>query len=287
MLFWRLRRSEWVVFAYFGYTSVLALTLPLRPPIPAVTVTLNLAVLAGYALLISAHGLRGNALLGVLRDLFPLPLMLLGYRQMGWFAPSYHTYHWEQIWVVWDRTLLRQWGLHGAVELLGPVLPGLLEICYSLVYAIVPFSVAMLFVCNRRERLDAFYFTALIGVFVAYAQFPFWPSEPPRAVFPNQDFPSYNTIFRKFNWWLLGGFGIHTSVFPSAHVSGAFSAALAILRLLPEKKWLGRSLLALAAAIATSTVYGRYHYAADAAAGFAIALFAEALGRLTYRTWRA
>lgn len=282
-----MRRSEWVLATYLIYNSLLALTLPVRPRVPAVTVTLNAAVLACYLLLIAAHRLRGNRLLGVLRDLLPLPLMLLGYREMGWFAPSYHDYRWEQIWVVWDRVLLREWGLKAAVESLGPVLPALLELSYTLVYAIAPFSVAMLFIFQKRGRLDAFYFTALLGVFLAYAQFPFWPSEPPRTVFPGEDFPSYFTVFRRFNWWLLGGYGIHTSVFPSAHVSGAFSAAFAMLRLAPDKPWIGRSLLVLAASIATATVYGRYHYAADAAAGFAIAVAAEAAGRLTYRSGRA
>jgi membrane-associated phospholipid phosphatase len=281
------RRSEWVLAAYFIYTSVLALTLPVRPPVPAITVTLNLAVLACYALLIAAHGLRGNRLLGILRDLLPLPLMLLGYREMGWFAPSHHHYYWEQIWVVWDRVLLRQWGLKAAVESLGPVLPGLLEISYTLVYTIAPFSVAMLFASRKRGRLDAFYFTALLGVLLAYAQFPFWPSEPPRTIFPGEDLPTYFTVFRQFNWWLLGGYGIHTSVFPSAHVSGAFSASFAMVRLIPEKPWLGRFLLVLAASIATATVYGRYHYAADAVAGLAIAVAAEAAGRVTYRAARA
>ncbi len=286
MLSWRLRRSEWVIVCYFTYAAALALLLPLRPPIPAVTVTLNLAVLACYALLAAAHALRGNRLLGVMRDLLPLPLMLLGYREMGWFAQASHTYRWEQVWVVWDRVLLRQWGLHGVVESLGPILPGLLEICYTLVYTIAPFSVAMLFIYKRRARLDAFYFTALLGVFLSYAQFPFWPSEPPRTVFSGEDFPTYYTVFRRFNWWMLGGYGIHTSVFPSAHVSGAFSAAFAMIRLMPERRWLGRGLLVLAASIATATVYGRYHYAADAAAGFGIAVVAEAAGRLTYRSSR-
>lgn len=282
-----MRRSEWVLAAYLIYNSILAVVLPARAPVPAVTVTLNLAVLSSYALLIAAHRLRGNRLLGWMRDLLPLPLMLLGYREMGWFAPPYHDFYWERIWVAWDRTLLREWGLKAAVESLGPVLPALLELSYTLVYTIAPFSVAMLFLFGKRGRLDAFYFTALLGVFLAYAQFPFWPSEPPRTVFPGEDFPAYFTVFRRFNWWLLGGYGIHTSVFPSAHVSGAFSAAFAMLRLLPEKRWLGRFLVILASWIATATVYGRYHYAADAAAGFAIAVAAEVAGRLTYRSGRA
>jgi hypothetical protein len=42
----------------------------------------------------------------------------------------------------------------------------------------------------------------------------------------------------------------------------------------------GRVLLVIAVLIATATVYGRYHYAADAVAGFAVAVMAFGLSRL-------
>ena len=88
------------------------------------------------------------------------------------------------------------------------------------------------------------------------------------------------TVFRRFNWWMLGGYGIHTSVFPSAHVAGAFSTAFAMISTLPEHRWVGRLLLVIAILIATATVYGRYHYAADAVAGFVMAVAAFAGTRL-------
>ena len=68
----------------------------------------------------------------------------------------------------------------------------------------------------------------LLGLFLSYVQFPFWPSEPPRIVFPGEDAPTVDTAIRQFNQWILGGYGIHTSVFPSAHVSGAFGAAFGL-----------------------------------------------------------
>jgi membrane-associated phospholipid phosphatase len=282
-----LRLSEWLLVIYFAYAAVLAQVLPVRAAVPAITLGVNLAVIAGFLLLAYAHSLRGRELLGVLRDWYPAPLMLLAYREMGWFAPERHTFELERGWVVWDKILLNEWGLKGAIESLGPVLPSILEISYSLVYAIAPFSLAMLYAYRRRERVDRFLTVFLLGILISYSLFPYFPSEPPRTVFPGEDFPSVNTIFRKFNWSLLGGYGIHTSVFPSAHVSGAFAGAFAMLRLLPESRWVGRMLTVLAVLIATATVYGRYHYAADAVAGFAVAVAAygavsliEALGRV-------
>ena len=45
-----------------------------------------------------------------------------------------------------------------------------------------------------------------------------------------------------------------------------------MIRLLPERKWVGRLLLGLAVSIAFATVYGRYHYTVDALAGFAVSV---------------
>jgi hypothetical protein len=78
---------------------------------------------------------------------------------------------------------------------------------------------------------------------------------------------------------MLGNYGIHTSVFPSAHVAGAFAAAFGMRQALPEHKWVSRFLYAMALLIAAATVYGRYHYFPDAVAGFLVAVIVLALQR--------
>jgi membrane-associated phospholipid phosphatase len=45
----------------------------------------------------------------------------------------------------------------------------------------------------------------------------------------------------------------------------------------PERKRLGWGLLLYALSVSVATVYGRYHYAVDVAAGFAISLVAGAV----------
>lgn len=274
-----LRSSEWAILLYFTYAAAVGLALPLRPPVGMVACVVNLNVVTGTILLAHMQRLRPTRFWSVLRDWYPLPLMLLGYRQMGWFALPKDNIELELSWVAWDRWLLNQARLKPAIESLGPLLPGLLEICYSLVYALPAFSMAMLCVYGKRERMNALLNVLLPGFFLCYALFPFFPSEPPRTVFPGQDFPGFQTPFRRFNWALLGGYGIHTSVFPSAHVAGAFSAAFGMMRALPEKKWVGRFLLVMAILISTSTIYGRYHYAVDAVAGLGLAAVAAGLAR--------
>lgn len=244
----------------------MAALLPLPPNMRVRTIVLNLTLLSGYVLLVSRDTVRPRESLSMARDWLPLALTLLAYHEMGWFALPHTTHSLEARWVVWDRIVLRG-GAKAVIELLGPVLPSVLEIAYLLVYALGPFSVAMLYAYHRRNRVDQFLFLFLVGVLLCYAQFPFWPSEPPRIVFPTEDLPGYLTAFREWNLWLLGKGGIHTSVFPSGHVAAAFSAAAGMWLFLPEHKWVGRLLCVTAVLVAVATVYGRYHYLVDAIAG--------------------
>ncbi|MBL8177963.1 MAG: phosphatase PAP2 family protein [Bryobacterales bacterium] len=269
-----LRSSEWVLTGYYVYCMACSVILPVRAGVMPVTLAINALVIGGLLLLAYAENLRHKRLLGIMRDWYPLPLMLLAYREMGWFAPESHTYRLEQGWVVYDRLLLSGWGLRALIESAGPLLPSMLEICYSLVYAIAPFCMGWLYHRRHVSRMNAFLTTFLLGIFLSYVCFPFFPSEPPRTVFPGQDLPGIVTVFRRFNLGLVGNYGIHMSVFPSAHCSGAFAAAFAMRRILPEEPWIGRGLFALACGIALATIYGRYHYAADAAAGIAVAVVA-------------
>lgn len=270
------RASEWAILTFLIYAAAMAMILPVAPNVRNLVVLLNLAVILVCALPIYFDTGQGTLALSIFRDWLPLGLTLLAYREMGWFALPHRDHALEAHWVTWDRLILRG-GAKAAIEAFGPLLPSVLEIAYSLVYVLAPFSLAMLYLYGRRTQADRFLFIFAAGVLLCYAQFPFWPSEPPRVVFFGQDSPSMETIFRRFNLWMLGACGIHTSVFPSAHVGGAFSTVFGMWKLLPEHKWVRRFLLAMAVLIAVATVYGRYHYVTDVAGGLLVAVVAVAL----------
>ena len=269
-----LRLSEWLLVAYFTYVAFLSLVLPVDWWVAGYTWGVNLIVLAGLSSLSRADRVTGWPVWAVLRDWLPVALVVVAYREMGWFAPAQHTYELERTWIQWDRVLLYDWGFKAAIESTGPGLPSLLEFSYSLVYLVGPIGVAALYLYSSRREVDRFLVVLLLGTLLSYALYPFFPSEPPRTVFPGEDAPAINTVFRQFNWWLLGGGGIHTSVFPSGHVSHAFAGAFGMLQVLPQRGWVGRALVGLAISIALATVYGRYHYAVDAVAGLGVALVA-------------
>jgi membrane-associated phospholipid phosphatase len=273
------RLSEAILAAFFLYTTALALGLPISHEMRLRVFVTDASIVLAYVLLARLRSRWKADWTTVLRDLIPLALMLVAYKEMGWFAPDTHNYSLEHLWIVPDRLILRQLGLKAAIEMFGAFLPSLLEVCYSLVYALPLFCVVMLYVNGRSHCMDQLLTIYLLGLFLSYVQFPFWPSEPPRTVFPGEDLPAITTIFRRFNLGLLGSQGIHTSVFPSAHVSGAFAGAFALFGLLAHRRWIACGTLLYAILVAVATVYGRYHYAADAVAGLAVAVVAYGVGR--------
>jgi len=274
----RLRSSDWLLIGFFGYVAIVARALP--PAMLALAIPVLLGALAfGEA---RVH----REFFSVVRDWVPLALTLVAYREMDWFSPLVRDHHFELRWIVWDRWLLNDCGLRRAIETLGSAGPAYFEFCYLLVYAAGPFAVAVLYFARRREQVNQVVFLYLLGTLLAYSLFPFFPSDPPRTVFAGADLPGVVTAFRGFNLWIVGGYGIHSSVFPSAHVSSAFSAGFALLLYLPERKGYGWGMVIYAASVAIATVYGRYHYAVDAIAGLAMSLMAAGLTTFPRRRLR-
>ncbi len=268
------RICESVLTVYFVYTSALALLLPVAPSIKLRALAANVLAVATLAWLSTRpESPRGLSI----RNLFPLAAVMLAYQQMGWFALPHDGYELERAWVQWDKLLLNNAGLRAAIEIAGSLIPGLLEVLYLLTYVLGPFGIAVLALTGNARRTDSFLSIYVMSAIFAYALFPYFPSEPPRTVFPGEDFPNFDTVFRRLNWRLLAEGGIHTSVFPSGHVSSAFGAAFGLLYALPRRRAFGIATAAVACGIAVSTVYGRYHYAVDAVAGFAASLAAVAV----------
>ena len=258
-----LRFSERLAIAYFLYVAAIA---PFYIAAPWRALLLAAAVAAGLWL--------ASKTTRTIRDFAPLGATLAAYREMDWFSSLPHDHHLEDRWVIWDRVVLDGWHLRAAIESAGSILPEFLELCYLLVYAVGPVVVAAAILHRRHDGTDRLWTAYLAGTLGAYALFPYFPSGPPRTVFPGADLPHVLTALRRVNLYIVGSYGIHSSVFPSAHVSSAFSAAWGLLMTIPEKRWIGWSMAAYAVLVSIAAVYGRYHYGVDVLAGFAVSLLA-------------
>ena len=278
----RLRTSEWVLIFFFGYVTAIAPFFRERPSVKFQPVFLFALIFALVGL--AAHTARSRfaKLANIVRDWLPLGFTLLAFREMELFVPSRFDHHLESRWIQWDDLILREWHFRALIEGLGRFMPLVLESSYLLVYGIGFFCIALPYFEHRREQVDRFLTVYLTGTLLAYAFFPYFPSEPPRILFPDLFRPAIRGGIRSLNLWLLNTATIHVGVFPSAHVSSAFSAAWFFLVYARRSTW-GLGLLAYAIVVSVATVYGRYHYAADVFAGFAISLAAALVSLLMRR----
>lgn len=251
---------------YFSYTALLAAAwrAPARVTISFTLLPLIIALLASVA---SKHGAKAA---GVAREWIAPAFLLPAYWQVNWFYRPHNSYAIEHRWLAWDRIVLDQWHVRALIESFGALFPSVLEISYLLIYSVPAVALAILYRNHLRRRIHIFFVTFFAGTLTTYALLPWFPSESPRVMFPGQDLPAVYTLLHRVNVSLLDCCDIQTSVFPSGHVTAAFSAAFGMLLAFPEKKRYGALMTAYAAMIATATVYARYHYSVDALAGLGI-----------------
>ena len=207
---------------------------------------------------------------------FPLLLILVAYRESGLLLTPDPTHRLDYLFVQWDRALLQSHFVQAVLQAGAPWLQHYLEFAYLLCYPLVPLGVAAIhFAWKRRaadkaaiaggnRAMDSFWATVLLATLFCYAVYPFFPLTPPRVLFGDVPGPHVEPLLRQWNFWLLDHYSVQACIFPSGHVAAVTAVALAVRKHAPR---FGALFLFLAASVALATVYGRYHYAADAVAG--------------------
>jgi membrane-associated phospholipid phosphatase len=262
-----LRRSEQVIGAYFLYVAALVVLRGHAWPYRGA-----LACLIPAGLFFIAQIDRGPAhrVWSVVRDWMPAALVLVAYWSIDWAPRAHGSGSFEHTLVGWDRMILNDWGLRAGIERFGALVPSVFEAAYLLLYALLPLIIAAFYARHERHRLEDFLFPFLLGTLVTYALLPHFPSQGPRFAFPGQDLPGIDTLLHRVNLWVLDHGDIRSSVFPSGHVAVGFSAAFAVWLAVPAHRGVGWTLLAAAVLVWITTIYGRYHYAADGLASLVV-----------------
>jgi membrane-associated phospholipid phosphatase len=140
----------------------------------------------------------------------------------------------------------------------------LLEFAYSAVYVLIP--IALWLALRQGVAVDRFWTTILLTDYVCFGMLPWVQTRPPRAV--GFDVP-WRSSFRVVNLRILKASSVQVNTFPSGHAAEALACALLVSGG-PAPVVAG--MFAAAAAISAGTLFGRYHYAADVLAGWAVAL---------------
>jgi hypothetical protein len=141
----------------------------------------------------------------------------------------------------------------------------MLEVAYVGVYPTIPIALAIHLLSDPAPDPDRFWTVILITDFICFGCLPWVQTRPPRAGRIGD--PWISTV-RRLNLTLLGRTSIQVNTFPSGHAAEALAAAL----LVANAPWpVAAAMFVNAGLISAGTVLGRYHYAADVLAGWAVA----------------
>jgi membrane-associated phospholipid phosphatase len=148
----------------------------------------------------------------------------------------------------------------------GPVAT-VLEVAYTGVYLLIPIAYVIHLFTSGSPDPVRFWSVILITDYICFGMLPWVQTRPPRVL---ESAAPWTIGFRRVNVSLLGAASIQVNTFPSGHAAEALAAALLVLDAAPPAVVLAMFTAALA--VAAGAVFGRYHYAADAIAGWAVAL---------------
>jgi hypothetical protein len=195
------------------------------------------------------------------------PLALLAaYWSTGalWTAPMPRV---ERFLVDWDRRL----GIERLARAMPRVLVEFLEFSYAAVYPLIPLGLAAHAVVSDSPEADRYWTVILVTDFICFGMLPWIQTRPPRAL---ETRPPWRSSFRAFNVRLLGETSTGVNTVPSGHAAEALAAAL----MLASAPWPVASAMGIMAfGVTAGAVCGRYHFALDAVAGWAVALVVWAL----------
>jgi membrane-associated phospholipid phosphatase len=141
-----------------------------------------------------------------------------------------------------------------------------LEFSYAAVFVLIPIALALHLEFAPTPDVDRFWTVILVTDFICFAMLPWIQTRPPRSLEIGEPWAS---SFRRFNLQFLGSASIQMNTFPSGHAAEALAAALLVSNL-PSGLFLW--MLFNAAAVSAGAVFGRYHYAIDALAGWVVAI---------------
>jgi hypothetical protein len=241
-------------FAFFGYVILVA---AFRPSPGSVRALAGAA--AGLILAVLSLTVRPDSL--VLTWILPPLVLLVAYWASGFLFAAPDPRQEEAL--AW---LDERWHVAAAGRHVPRVLVEILEAAYSGIYPLIPLALIIHLTFAKAPSPGRFWSVILLTDFICFGFLPWIQTRPPRA---REAREPWTSTVRAFNLRLLGATSIQVNTFPSGHAAEAAAAALLTLS---APLWIVAMTLLAALAVAAGAVLGRYHYLADALAGWAVAL---------------
>jgi membrane-associated phospholipid phosphatase len=255
------------------------------------------AAIVASARYVHQHGRTKNSFITLFRDWYLVPNILFIYTQSSSIAFPIHGRDYDAVLIMIDRAVFGVDPTLWISRFAHPFITEILQIAYSSYYL---FFIALFYELYRREDHTAFRSGAMLvvyGFYLSYIGYMLFPAIGPR--FTLHDFSSIDAelpgiFLTDYLRMIINSGGgvpagaadpslfVHRDAFPSGHTQLTLAAIYVAFAANTRIRWwlfLGGSLLII------STVYMRYHYVVDVAAGMIFFLFTIWSGKMIDEWW--
>ena len=231
-------------------------------------ILINLGVCAAIVLIVRAFGRRTGSVSLLVRHWYPLVLFILLYEETRYLIHLVFPYSFD---FAVNRFELALFGVYPTVWLQKFVSLGLNEymmFAYSSYYLLLGVMGIGLYFGKKVKEFDNLLFTSAVAYYVSYLGFVLLPVEGPRFALANAyQMEIDGGFFTSLALGLIHKAGIQGAAMPSSHV------AVALVVLIYARRYhraLCYVLFPVVVSLPISTVYGRFHYVSDVAAGLLV-----------------
>jgi membrane-associated phospholipid phosphatase len=260
------------LFAGYLLVSATALLFPHRPDswpflllvhIGLVLLALRAGPIDGWLRPIESRFPRATR---ILADWYPLAIMPLLYLELATLNVAvWNGTYFDPLIVRWESALFGAPSQELARAF--PYLPlsELLHAAYLSYYIIIYAPPLILYATGRRDAQRTLMFGLMLTFLVHYLFFIFFPVQGPRYLYPPPDGELARGPVYALTHRVLEAGSSRGAAFPSSHVGVTVAQTVLAYRLLPR---FAPALTVMTIGLAVGAVYGGFHYATDAIAGF-------------------
>jgi membrane-associated phospholipid phosphatase len=225
---------------------------------------------------------------GFLRDSYPLLFIGFLYWELRYLALLFSSGYNDPIILRWEEALFgEQLAMTLSQRLPYLWLSETMHFFYASYWYLLLAALIGLYLRGRFEGFRQLVFAELVVYFGCYVIFTFFPVAGPHYQFPVIGGHLSEGFLYQLVHWVLEDGGSKGAAFPSSHVAVAVAISLVTWRY-DRVVWLVT--LPFVVGLTISTVYGRFHYGIDAAAGILAAVIfvvlSGALQRWLAATWQ-
>jgi membrane-associated phospholipid phosphatase len=293
-----LHSADVLIIGFFGFLSLVNVAFFARIPHWWLMILINAGAVAAICLLGWARHTTGSPLLALIHDWHVAPTVFFTFKELYFMIKPIHGGRdYDDVLIAADRWLFGVDPTHWLMQFSTPWLTEILQIAYTLFYALFLLIGLELYRRDDKDMFHFFMFTCVYGFYLSYVGYFFLPAVGPR--FTLHDFSALDRdlpgIFLTpyLRWFVnFGGSvpmgvpnevaiaGTQRDVFPSGHTMMTLVLMYLSMRF---RIRLRPFILVTGSLLILATVYERYHYVVDLLGGSAFMLLCVLTAPLLYR----